>query len=139
MSPHITINGRTYSTIEEMPPDVRREYETAMQVLSRNAGPLANPSGGDVNVSMTSRIVVNGKAYSRWEDVPPGARAAFQSGGVSRVIPLGAAAKQLPTSLPLNTNSSTTISLPLAAMIILLLFALVVGIFVGIFIGHELH
>jgi hypothetical protein len=140
MSNHITINGKTYSSVDEMPPDVRRQYETAMQFLhSKNAGPLPDASAGDVNVSTTSRIVVNGKAYSRWEDVPPGARPAFQPSGVGTGIPFAPGAKQVANTFQLNSNSSTSVSLPLLGLIILLLFVLVIGVFIGIFIGHGLH
>src|ERR1700748_3032515 len=74
----ININGKTYSSVDEMPPDVRQQYEQAMQKLmadeDHNGIPdmLERPSGstGKVGVSATQSIIVNGKHYDRLEDVP---------------------------------------------------------------------
>ena len=53
MAGHITINGHTFSSVDQMPADVRRQYETAMRLLSKNAGAVAHASAGDVNISTT--------------------------------------------------------------------------------------
>ena len=53
MASHITINGHTYSSVDEMPSDVRRQYEAAMQLLSRNSGVLADHAPGNISISTT--------------------------------------------------------------------------------------
>jgi hypothetical protein len=88
METHITINGREYSSVDEMPPEVRAEYQRVMKVLADRDGnnipdifegkadsramPAENESPADVNVTTvsTSHYVVNGREYSRLEDVP---------------------------------------------------------------------
>lgn len=101
VSCHITINGQAYASVNDMPPAVRRQYESAMQMLHENGGRPANiGTDSDVNIttrvgagpmhhtrittvkSTARRIVVNGIEYTRWQDVPSGARAAFQDAGV---------------------------------------------------------
>jgi len=102
MSHHITINGHTYTSVDVMPPEVRRQYEAAMQTLAGGGGKLSRmvadsevdiaTQGGDpmqrpfetVTKMTANRIVVNGKEYGRWEDVPAEARVAFQKAGGQR-------------------------------------------------------
>lgn len=103
MANHITVNGQTYTSVDEMPFDVRRQYEAAMQLLSRNTGAPGSGAKRNINISATgsdpshrvlkvvtqtkaSRIVVDGKEYG-WEDVPPELRAALQSAGVAPLKP----------------------------------------------------
>jgi hypothetical protein len=77
----ITVNGKTYSSIDEMPPDVRKQYARAMSLLADKDGngvpdimeggamppPLPPGEGTDVSVvTMTDRSFVNGR------EVPPG-------------------------------------------------------------------
>ncbi|HXE55400.1 MAG TPA: hypothetical protein VN541_20415 [Tepidisphaeraceae bacterium] len=100
MSNHITINGQTFASVEEMPPDVRRQYESAMQLLARNAAAAGDGSDADVNISTdnsdpthrsfktvtrmtSSRIIVNGKEYHHLEDVPAQIRAAFRDAALT--------------------------------------------------------
>jgi hypothetical protein len=108
MASHITINGHTYSSVEQMPADVRRQYEAAVRLLSKNVGAVGHVSDGDVNISTTgsdaahhtlrvsaSRIVVNGKEYGCWEEVPPEVRTVFQSAGADPQMPFAAGTKQV--------------------------------------------
>jgi hypothetical protein len=80
----ITIDGREYSSPEEMPPDVRSVYELAMKHVPalEASGQGAPPSHGKTPVSITTAvqtdIVVNGQSYSRLEDVPVEMRAAVE-------------------------------------------------------------
>ncbi len=98
----IVIDGKTYRSVDEMPPDVRQEYEQAMRSLGdaiHNPIPetfepasldifadkngdgvpdvLENVMADDVVVSSV-KIIVDGKAFDRIEDLPPEARARYQ-------------------------------------------------------------
>lgn len=74
----ININGKTYSSVGEMPPDVRKQYEQAMQTMmadkDHNGIPdiLEHPSAstGKVGLSTAQSFTVNGQHYDRLEDVP---------------------------------------------------------------------
>jgi hypothetical protein len=79
MSTKITVNGQTYSSIEEMPPDVRAKYDRAMAAMAdrdnngipdvlEHPAPLGQRNIGVVRTN--TRIVVNGKEYENLEDVP---------------------------------------------------------------------
>jgi hypothetical protein len=74
----ITVNGQTYNSLDEMPPDVRQKYEAAMAKLKEdrdgNGIPdvFESPAGGSnnvVNVVKTSKIIVNGEQRDL-SDVP---------------------------------------------------------------------
>jgi hypothetical protein len=154
MANHITINRQTYSSVNQMPPDVRRQYEAAMQLLSNNTAAAA----GDVNISTSgiaptphtfntvthmtaSRIVVNGKEYARWEDVPAEARAAFQAAGVNPQMPFAPGAKRVAHAMQTGnayqlsfSSSSRRISLSLTTVIILLIIILLLGLCIGFFL-----
>jgi len=71
----VVFNGREYSSVEEMPPDVRGVYEDAMASVA--ALDKAGGSGGS-HVRITTRLVVNGKEYSSVHEMPPLIRAAFE-------------------------------------------------------------
>jgi hypothetical protein len=157
MANHITINGQTYFSVEQMPADVRQQYEAAMRLLPQNAGEFADAvAGGDVNISTTGsdpaghrtfktvtkmtshRILVNGKEFARWEDVPAEARGAFHSAaGVNPKLPLASGAKvvtgttRVANAYQLNYTSSSTISLSLSTLIVLLILVLLLGVGVG--------
>ncbi len=76
----ITINNRTYGSVEEMPPDVRAQYERAMAALpdeNHNGVPDILEQNGATHVSKittVTRLVINGREYSSLEDVPPDLR-----------------------------------------------------------------
>jgi hypothetical protein len=84
----INVNGREYKSIDEMPPDVREQYTKAMSMLADKDGNGVPDifERGNVSVSSEdderfvtsvqteSRYVINGKHYSRLEDVPPETR-----------------------------------------------------------------
>lgn len=154
MANHITINGQTYASVDQMPPDVRRQYEAAMQLLSNNAAAFADPSAGDVSISTTGsdpanyssktvtkmssrRILFNGQEYARWEDVPPEGRAAFQSAGVNGRTSFAAGgrrvadARQITGRRQPNSTPSSGTSLSLITLTILLLLVLLLGMCIG--------
>ena len=96
----IVIDGKTYNSVDEMPPDVRQKYEQAMKSLKdekRNGFPdqfesvsiLKDQDGNGIpdifegntttQISTTStRIVVNGKEYGSIEELPPDARIRYE-------------------------------------------------------------
>ncbi|HET6822348.1 MAG TPA: hypothetical protein VFH34_06845 [Anaerolineales bacterium] len=96
----IVIDGKTYSSVEEMPPDIRKKYEQAMQSLgdaNNNQIPdafetmnifadkdkdgtpdvLENITAGH-HVVNSMKIIVDGKEFDGLEHLPPEARARYQ-------------------------------------------------------------
>jgi len=77
----ITVNGREYDSVEQMPPEVRGEYLRALSAL-REAG--VKEISGVVNQSVTSdsvvreSIVYNGRTYQSRDELPPEARALLE-------------------------------------------------------------
>lgn len=86
------VNGRSYSSIEEMPPDVRQVYERAVDILAdkdQNGMPdileesrVAGDDGvqGKPLFFSSTQIVVDGRVYARVEDLPPEARRKYDTG-----------------------------------------------------------
>jgi len=96
----IVIDGKTYNSVNEMPPDVRAKYEQAMKSLKdkdlnglpdqfENINILKDQDGNSIpdifegatstQISTTNtRIVVNGKEYGSIEELPPDARARYE-------------------------------------------------------------
>lgn len=87
----IVIDGKTYSSVDEMPPDVRAKYEEAMQKLktqkvmdvlgdkNQNGTPDIFENMSTTNVMSTSmNFVVDGKTFNSIEDLPPEVRARYE-------------------------------------------------------------
>jgi len=94
----IVIDGKTYKSVQEMPEDVRRNYESAMSQLAdndRNGIPDAlenltnladqNKNGmpdafeGTVSNTISStKIIANGNEYNSLDDLPPDVRAKYE-------------------------------------------------------------
>jgi hypothetical protein len=103
----ITVNGREYNGIEEMPPDVRAQYERAMSLLAdknkngvpdilegANVRPAPGADAGKPLLSSivtTQKIVINGQPYDRWEDLPADAREMMSRVGVGVGLGVGRA------------------------------------------------
>lgn len=101
MNPRIiVIDGKTYNSVDEMPPDIRQKYEQAMQSLGDANGNqipdafetmnilgdkdkdgvpdvLENISAAQATVS-TMKIIVDGKEFNGLEELPPEARARYE-------------------------------------------------------------
>ena len=95
----IVIDGKTYKSVEEMPPDVRQKYEQAMQSLGdangnripdafETANILADKNGlPDILENLVAgqavvnsmKIIVDGKEFNGIENLPPEARARYEA------------------------------------------------------------
>jgi hypothetical protein len=102
MNPNIiVIDGKTYKSVEEMPPDIRQKYEQAMRSLGdanhnripdtfenmnvfadkdKNGVPdiVENLVAGQTVVN-SRKIIVDGKEFSGLEGLPPEARAKYEA------------------------------------------------------------
>lgn len=95
----IVIDGKTYNSVDEMPEDVRRNYEEAMKNFGVTANSAANPlqalnnvfadannngmpdimeSQQVINLSGGMKFVVDGKTYNTVDELPPDARAKYE-------------------------------------------------------------
>lgn len=87
----ITFNGRTFGSADEMPPDVRREYDGVLRNL--HGDPDALPPGGVttetnvqtkvLNIQVRSgpegrKILFNGREYASPESLPPEGRRVYE-------------------------------------------------------------
>ena len=97
----IVIDGKTFNSVDEMPPDVRAKYEHAMKSLKdedRDGFPdqfeninniLKDQDGNGIpdifegasstQISTTNtRVILNGQEYGSVEELPPDARARYE-------------------------------------------------------------
>ena len=94
----IVIDGKAYNSVDEMPENVRRNYEDAMRNFSVPPTNAANPAQmlsnifADtdnngvpdimekhvVNLPGGTTFVVNGQTFNKLEDLPPEARARYE-------------------------------------------------------------
>ena len=96
----IVIDGKSYNSVDEMPPDIRQKYEEAMRALNDADGNLIPDAFENMNiladkdkdgmpdifeglagtsvVSSAMKIIVDGKEYNSIEDLPPDARAKYE-------------------------------------------------------------
>jgi len=89
-------NGREYDSVEAMPPDVRQEYEVALETLRKSGGEeILSVLQRDMGVSGTHikatlrEIVVNGKKYDSVDAMPPDVRRVYEQ-AMARVAPSAA-------------------------------------------------
>lgn len=96
----IVIDGKNYNSVDEMPEDVRRNYEEAMRNFGSAATISANPldalnnafADGNqngmpdlvenhqqvINISGGMKFVVDGQTYNSVDELPPDARAKYE-------------------------------------------------------------
>ena len=95
----IVIDGKTYKSVDEMPEDVRRNYERAMSQLgdsNKDGIPdmledLTNPADVNKNgmpdaienmvskvFSSSTKIIVDGAEYNSLDELPPEVRAKYE-------------------------------------------------------------
>lgn len=78
----IVIDGKTYNSVTEMPPDVRARYEQAMRGV-KDVGRDGTSDGFDAAppapvMSSGMKFVVDGREYTSIADLPPEARAKYE-------------------------------------------------------------
>lgn len=96
----IVIDGKTYKSVDEMPEDVRRQYEQAMRSFkdqnanrvpdvfennnvladkNRNGIPdvMENTAGAPI-IASTMKVLVDGREFNSLDDLPPEARAKYE-------------------------------------------------------------
>lgn len=79
MNPNIiVIDGKTYHSVDEMPPEVRARYEQAAASLRRESPQASQPVSPASIMTSGMKFVVDGKEYNRIEDLPPEARAKYE-------------------------------------------------------------
>ena len=125
----ITVNGTTYESVEQMPPDVRDQLERAMAMLAdRNQNGVPDVlEGGKLDVHSTAgettthitaetkhEYIVDGRRYESLKDLPPAVRAALNS---PQSHPSRAGYGKMQVNLSLST---------LLAILVVMLVALVV-------------
>lgn len=78
----IVIDGKTYNSVNEMPDDVRRQYEQAMSSFKDQDGnriPDAIENTRSASVAADSfKVVLDGKEFYSLDDLPPEARAKYE-------------------------------------------------------------
>ena len=97
----IVIEGKTYKSVDEMPPDVRKKYEAAIRNLDKNQNGIpdlletTNPSAdkdneqmenifqnmsptSSVNYTSSTKILINGQSYDSTDQLPPEIQAKYQ-------------------------------------------------------------
>jgi len=95
----IVFNGKQYDSVDAMPPDVRKEYEVALETLRKSGGEeILSVLQRDMGVTGTHikatfrEIVVNGKKYDSVDAMPPDVRRTYEQ-AMARVAPSGAAVR----------------------------------------------
>ena len=92
----IVIDGKTYKSVDEMPEDVRRNYENAMRDLDKNQNGVPDMlenmksfanvnkdgmpdafAGLVSNVISSTKIIADGKTYNSLDELPPEIRAKY--------------------------------------------------------------
>ncbi len=134
----IVVNGKSYSSLDEMPPEVRQEYEQAMGMLAdKDQDGLPDVfegmlGAGNVNVQTptvvgSTQFVVDGKVYSSVDELPLDARQKYDR-ALGKMGPLMSDANQngmpdifdsmfstqpAPSTPPAASTPATTPSRPL--------------------------
>lgn len=83
MSNQFIINGKTYNSVDDMPPDVRAQFESMSNLLgdkNQDGVPdlLGNVLNGNATVMQTSAIIFDGKTYNSVDELPAEARAKYE-------------------------------------------------------------
>ena len=81
----IVIDGKTYTSVNEMPEDIRAKYEEAMRNMDKNRNNMpdafeepATFQGATSSVMNATNILVNGQMYNALDQLPPEIRAQYE-------------------------------------------------------------
>src|SRR6266498_3909586 len=80
----LNFNGKTYNSLDDMPPDVRAQYEAVSNVFAdknQNGVPdiMENLMGAGAIRMQTNTIIYDGKTYTNVNDLPPEVRAKYEA------------------------------------------------------------
>jgi hypothetical protein len=82
MSPKFVYNGKEYSSLEELPPELRQVYEQALSSLAdrdQNGIPdILEGTAAHALVTALNAFHVNGQMYGNLDELPPEVRQAYQ-------------------------------------------------------------
>ena len=149
MKAQITINVQTYSGPEQMPPEVRRQYDFAMRLAAGKDGIPHVLEGEDTSVKAgvasliksnivcgktTTRILVNGQEYSQWEDLPPAIRGLIDKAVAAPHVKTALEASAPPSSsanLPLQPLAAPGLRIGFVSLVLLLLAAMLLGMLIA--------
>ena len=85
MRTKITVNGREYDSLEQMPPETRRLYQDALQRLGPDRDGNGIPDrieaqgAGGPRAIVENQIVLNGESYSSVEEMPAHVRLLYEN------------------------------------------------------------
>ncbi len=98
----IVFNGKEYDSVDAMPPDVRKEYEVALETLRKSGGEeilsvLQRDMGvTGAHIKATFReIVVNGKTYDSVDAMPPDVRRTYEQAMARTKAPVVSATRAI--------------------------------------------
>ena len=98
----IVFNGKEYDSVDAMPPDVRKEYEVALETLRKSGGEeilsvLQRDMGvTGAHIKATFReIVVNGKKYDSVDAMPPDVRRTYEQAMARTKAPVVSATRAI--------------------------------------------
>ncbi len=79
----IEVNGKTYASVDDMPPDVRQTYEKMMKLLADQdhdgVPDLVQKAGqSQVSVEVSRTFTVDGQTYHSLEEMPPEVRQKYE-------------------------------------------------------------
>ena len=99
MSLKIVFNGKQYDSVDAMPPDVRKDYDVALESLKQSGGTeILSLLQRDMGVTGTHikttvrEIVVNGTKYDSVDAMPPDVRRTYEQ-AMARLAASGAAGR----------------------------------------------
>jgi len=80
----IRVNGQDYSSVEDMPPDIRQAYERAMATMpgARHSGLLDTLEKGiraNTQTVPNAKVIFNGQEYSSVDQMPANLRQLYQA------------------------------------------------------------
>lgn len=87
MAGTIVFNGKTYSSVDEMPPDIRQAYEQIMNTFAdKNQNGMPDVLEGVLGInsndlslpSRSTTIIYDGKKYDSADQLPPEARQKYE-------------------------------------------------------------